>query len=141
MASRITAESPGGLPVTALVGPTPVSVGSGGYYRSDPGRMKVVAVLLSTTGALSGAAGSELRCMRTGREGACTAADVPGSTVRTFDDDDHDALPSEWDWNNVSGVSFMTTDLNQHIPTYCGSCWAHAAVSSMADRLKIQVCN
>ncbi len=46
-------------------------------------------------------------------------------------------LPDNFHWGNVEGKSYLTRDLNQHIPHYCGSCWAHAALSSLADRIKI----
>ncbi len=54
----------------------------------------------------------------------------------TFDTAFED-LPEEWNWNDVDGRSCLTPQLNQHIPQYCGSCWAHAALSSLADRIKI----
>eukprot|EP01038_Epipyxis_sp_PR26KG_P013566 gene13566-18206_t len=43
-------------------------------------------------------------------------------------------LPSSYD---LRPLGLLTTDLNQHIPVYCGSCWAHAAFSSIGDRIKI----
>ena len=48
-----------------------------------------------------------------------------------------DSLPQSFDWGRVDGKSYLTKSLNQHIPQYCGSCWAHGALSSLGDRIKI----
>jgi cathepsin X len=50
---------------------------------------------------------------------------------------DADTLPDNFSWGDVNGKSYLTKMLNQHIPHYCGSCWAHGAMSALADRIKI----
>lgn len=43
-------------------------------------------------------------------------------------------LPKNFRWDRVgtNRSSYLTKPLNQHVPQWCGSCWAHAAMSSLA---------
>ena len=47
------------------------------------------------------------------------------------------SIPDNFTWMYVSGKNYLTLVKNQHIPVYCGSCWAMASSSALSDRIKI----
>ena len=49
-------------------------------------------------------------------------------------DEINNKLPKSFDWCEKD---MCTPSWNQHIPQYCGSCYAHGSLASASDRIKI----
>jgi len=98
-------------------------------------RMLVAVVVLSAVAAMAQSVipprGSRIIYMPDHNERSHVTEPEPWRSMNLSD------LATDVDWRNVNGVNLVTKDLNQHIPQYCGSCWAHGAMSSLADRIKI----
>ena len=88
-----------------------------------------IALILTTSVAVEAYNKQELVLQDPAKIGERVLSKRPHEYLREED------LPASLDYRDTG---LMTMDLNQHIPVYCGSCWAHSAFSSIADRLKIQ---
>ena len=47
--------------------------------------------------------------------------------VHSWEELEGTAYPANWDWRDMNGTNFLSWNKNQHIPVYCGSCWAQGS--------------
>ena len=99
--------------------------------------MKTFAVLALTACIASASISEEIKPRRVSKDMPCRVKPAVLAAPRVSKPLPEVDLPDQWLWSNVEGNNLLTTVRQQHIPQYCGSCWAQAAASSLSDRIKI----
>jgi cathepsin X len=93
--------------------------------------MKLLVSTIALATAVSGAYKSEFLVMDEDTPLNDYHSPIPSTYIDARD------LPDAFNWGDIDGVNYLTKALNQHIPQYCGACWAHGSLSALADRIKI----
>ena len=92
--------------------------------------MKLTASIVATLVAVSSARQSEV--LSRAEHEALGVRWMGNATARSSHEDLVDPVggyPDSFTWCDKDGMNFCTASLNQHIPQYCGSCWAHGSVT------------
>lgn len=98
--------------------------------------LKMAAVLVSFTilaGATAASAQGHVSSDGWRSKVSRVTSPLPQDTIS----DDSIAKITHFDWRNVEGRSYVTADVQQHSPLYCGSCWVHGTIAALNDRIKI----
>jgi hypothetical protein len=97
----------------------------------------LVAIAVAGSGIFIGTEAKEecVKCHRTWKGREHLKPDVYKPPPATAEDiAELSSHPKELDWCKKG---MCTSSWNQHIPQYCGSCFAHGSLSSANDRIKI----